>query len=164
MQEQVVHALMRAMPMLVEELSAAFGLVPPFDAYDVRDAVQLWRGCRIDLEPYDMGAEPVYGLCVYKRPAYYVIFYRADATVIQQQRIIFHELCHIILSHVGPLNPMHVLHELRAAPLQEPEAESFAEAMTRYALTMTSTRTCVAMENELVDSLTRFVEAMGGRA
>ena len=109
-----------------------------------------------------MREERVYGLCVCQRPQCYVIFYRADATLLQQQRILFHELCHIILSHVSPLNPVHVLREPLTATLQEQEAEIFAEVMTWYALASAPTRHTERVENKPADRFTRWLTVIGG--
>jgi hypothetical protein len=126
-----------AMTVLVKELSVALALPFPFTAEQLRDAVQRWRGCRIDIVPYRMGKAEVYGLCKCVRPRHYVIFYRCDGTThIQQQRIIFHELCHIILSHVSPLQPMHALRDPLTLTLQDQEAEMFAEIANRTALAL----------------------------
>lgn len=159
---QFIPVLMAALARLGEELSLALGLTPPFTAVALRDAVQRWRGYRIDLEPYPMGDKEIYGLCVCKRPGYYVIFYRADATLLQRERIIFHELAHIILSHVSPLNTMHVLRESLAATVQEQEAEIFAAVMTQYALvSMTLTRSTQTEETTPSDRFTRWIQRIG---
>jgi hypothetical protein len=128
-----------AMSAFFAELSAALDLRFPFTAEQLRDVVQRWRHSRIDLVPYRMGKAEVYGLCKCVRPRHYVIFYRCDGTTyIQQQRIIFHELCHIILSHVSPLNPIHALRDDLTVTLQDQEAEIFAEIANRHALALGS--------------------------
>lgn len=132
--EQVLGMIAQAMVLFVEELCAALQLAPPFTAEELRDKIQVWKRCRIDILPYPMLDEDVFGLCVCKRPYYYVIFYRAGASYVQRQRIIFHELCHIILSHVSPANPVVVLRKSLAATFQELEAETFAQIETSYAL------------------------------
>lgn len=127
-----MQTMAAAMAVLVDELSAALNLPVPFTAEQLRDAVQGWRRIRIDLVPYRMGTAKIYGLCKCARPSHYIIFYRCDGTTfIQQQRIIFHELCHIILSHVSPLNPTHALRVPLTVTLQDQEAETFAEIATR---------------------------------
>ncbi len=136
-QPPFMQVLAAALALFVNDLSIAFNLPYPFTATDLRDAVASWRGIRIDLVPQRMGTAKVYGLCVCKSAHYYVIFYRSDAvTRIQQQRIIFHELCHIILSHVTPLTPMHVLREPLTLTLQEQEAEIFAGITNAHALAL----------------------------
>lgn len=164
--EQVLQMVSRAIAMLVTELCAALELVPPFTAEDLRDKVQKWKRCRIDILPYSMLDENVFGMCVCKRPSYYVIFYRAGAPYVQKQRIIFHELCHIILSHVTPANPVAVLRESLAATLQEFEAETFAQLGTGYALTPGQKGLTEGSSKEPLasptDQYSGFLEAIGG--
>ena len=162
MQKHIVSVLTAALAALVEELSVGLGLTRPFTALTLRDALRRWRDYRIAMEPYPMGDEEIYGLCVCKRPGYYVIFYRADATLLQQQRILFHELCHIILSHVSPLHPVHVLREPLAATLQEQEAEMFAAVMTWYALASAPARRATHAEKEPDDRFTGWLKVIGG--
>jgi len=138
-QLEFMQVLAVAMAALVRDLSLALELTYPFTAEQLVRAVARWRQVRIDIEPQCMGKAKVYGLCKCVRPTYYVIFYRSDGTsYIQQQRIILHELCHIILSHVSPLNPVHALREDLTVTLQDQEAETFAEIANRAALSLGS--------------------------
>ncbi len=159
--EQFVHVLSAAVARLVEELSSGLGLAAPFTAVTLRDAIASWRGYQIDLIPFPVGAEKIYGLCVCKRPGYYAVFYRSDATLVQQQRILYHELGHIILSHVSPLKPVHVRRDWLTVTVQEQEAEMFAEAMTRYGLVARGTQQDVPSKNT-PDRFTTWLTMVGG--
>jgi len=136
---EFMQVLAVAMAALVRDLSAALNLKFPFTAEQLTAAVAQWRHIRIEIKPHHMGKAKIYGLCKCVRSDHYIIFYRADGvTYIQQQRIIFHELCHIILSHVSPLNPVHELRDELTVTLQDQEAEMFASIANRSALALGS--------------------------
>ncbi len=136
---EFMQVLAVAMAALVSDLSIALNLPFPFTAEQLAAAVAQWRRIRIEIKPHHMGKAKVYGLCKCVRADHYIIFYRADGvTYIQQQRIIFHELCHIILSHVSPLNPVHELRDELTVTLQDQEAEMFASIANKSALALGS--------------------------
>lgn len=180
---QVVAAAMAA---FVSELSTALNLQAPFTADRLCAAVAGWRDVHIDVLPHRMGAARIYGFCKCVRERHYVIFYRCDGTTaIQQQRIIFHELCHIILGHVSPLSPLHALRDPLTVTLQDQEAELFAALTMRAALALgakltvekgstTGARRAGRLGRLLVedgpllagdpaDQFDAFVQSMGGR-
>jgi len=167
-QLEFMQMLTVAMAAFVRDLSLALDMPLPFTAEQLAGAVARWRHVRIDIKPQRMGKAKVYGLCKCVRPTYYVIFYRSDGTTyIQQQRIILHELCHIILSHVSPLNPVHALKEDLTVTLQDQEAETFAEIANRAALSLgsklTVTKTPIP-DREAVGALGRFLSGVGLKA
>jgi len=164
-QVEFMQVLTVAIAALVRDLGIALELTFPFTADQLRDAVARWRHIRIDIVPQRMGKAKVYGLCKCVRPMHYVIFYRCDGTTyIQQQRIIFHELCHIILSHVSPLNPVHALRDDLTVTLQDQEAETFAEIANRAALALGSklrvAKTSIP-EQASDSALDRFLKGVG---
>jgi len=167
-QLEFMQVLAMAMAALVRDLGIALELTFPFTAMQLRDAVAGWRQVRIDLVPQRMGKAKVYGLCKCVRPTHYVIFYRSDGTThIQQQRIIFHELCHIILSHVSPFNPLHALREDLTVTLQDQEAETFASIANRSALALGSKLTVAKApipDRMSVSTIARFLKVVGLKA
>jgi len=107
-------------------------LVPPFSAIELSDRIADERSCFIYVASRRLPGT-IFGVCARLRGAY-AILYRADGSMAHQERIIFHELGHIVLGHLRQTERILVLREGLTSTTEEHEAEAFAEFMTTYAL------------------------------
>jgi hypothetical protein len=73
-------------------------LVPPFAARGFADMVERRWGVQIVTEPCPSG-EYTTGWCSADGNIY-TIYYYAGGSVVQRERILFHELAHIVMGHV----------------------------------------------------------------
>ncbi len=84
----------------VREVSTELGLRPPFTAQEYRRALSLAIGHPIEMTPRSISGRAFSGSCRAVQGAY-IIQYRADGSLIQQERIKYHQLGHITLGHVS---------------------------------------------------------------
>jgi len=119
----------RAMARRVRRLARELDLAPPFGAKDFAQRLARKR-VYIMIEPRRMGRQPIYGSC---KPdgEYYHIYYRDDAGEILGERIIWHELGHIVLGYVTPDGREVLRRDLNSE--EERLVELWAEAMEMYA-------------------------------
>jgi len=119
----------RAMARRVRRLARELELAPPFGARDFAQRLARKR-VYIMIEPRRMGRQPIYGSC---KPdgEYYHIYYRDDAGAILGERIIWHELGHIVLGYVTPDGREVLRRDLNSE--EERLVELWAEAMEMYA-------------------------------
>ncbi len=122
---RIRHTMARRVRRLARELD----LVPPFGARDFAQRLACKR-VYIMIEPRRMGRQPIYGSC---KPdgEYYHIYYRDDAGEILGERIIWHELGHIVLGYVTPDGQEVQRRDLNSE--EERLVELWAEAMEMYA-------------------------------
>lgn len=121
---------------VVREVSTELGLRPPFTAEEYRRALSLAIGHPIEMTPRSISGRAFSGSCRAVQGAY-IIQYRSDGSLIQQERIKYHQLGHITLGHVSMTgdDDRAVLSLCRALMTSEElDAEIFADALTRYAL------------------------------
>lgn len=103
---------------LARSLCRDLGLAPPFTARGFADVVERRWNVRIVTDPVPNG-EYTTGLCVV-HGASYTIYYYAGGSVVQQERIVFHELSHIVMGHVRGKQPAAVMRKDREFLQQEP--------------------------------------------
>lgn len=80
---------------LLDEL----GLVPPFDAWQLCDALGAARQRRIRVQGADLGGVTVVGHLL-AAPGYDRILHDSRAPRAQQELVIYHEVTHLILGHL----------------------------------------------------------------
>ncbi|MGH2410057.1 MAG: hypothetical protein ACRDGS_06745 [Chloroflexota bacterium] len=83
---------MQGMPLLTPQglarsMCEDLGLAPPFSARVFANAVERRYNLRIALEPWPSGE------------------YTTGGSVVQRERIQFHELCHILMGHLSGRQP-----------------------------------------------------------
>jgi hypothetical protein len=124
------------MRLVAHDVVAEVGLQPPFTARDLIQAVQAKWEMPIELHAYQRAVSPLHklatGWCMFVGDTFH-IFYYAGGSVVQRERIIYHELGHVVLNHVSRERPER---QNRAIVTQEQErlAEAFAEAISDVAL------------------------------
>ena len=121
---------------VVRDICAELALVPPFTAEEFRRALQRVTGRLIEVRSRVMAGTVVFGSCQ-SVAGIFVIYCRTDGSLVQQERIMYHELAHILFGHVV-VNAAEALAatatycDLRTD--EEKDAEAFAEAVTLYGL------------------------------
>ena len=86
---------------LARSMCRYLNMTPPFTARAFADALARSWNIKIATEPCPNG-EYTTGWCVAQGKAY-TIYYYAGGSVVQRERILFHELCHIAMGHLrGP--------------------------------------------------------------
>lgn len=89
----------------VQALRLVRGLMTPDGSIDLLvDAVAAHRGSPIDLTPAHMGPSPLTGFRVAGEDRDHIV-YSSTASAIQRDRIICHELAHLLLGHTVELGP-----------------------------------------------------------
>ena len=101
---------------LARSLCRDLGLAAPYTARGFADAVERRWNVRIVTEPVPNG-EYTTGMCVV-HSASYTIYYYAGGSVVQRERILFHELSHIVMGHVRGKQSAAVMRKGRE-PLQQ---------------------------------------------
>jgi hypothetical protein len=118
---------------------AELELQPPFDMDRLAAKIAGAREYVIEIEPQPMTGQALWGE-VHPFGDIFIIYYRADASKSQRERIICHELAHIWLRHVTP-DSRKVMRRgeltFLTSPKQELEAEEWAKEMVRYAQIVT---------------------------
>ena len=122
---------------VAQEVAKDLALQPPFAARDLIDALQANWHIPVVLHPYASSSRVLEkvttGWCAFVGDTFHIYYY-ADGTVAQRERIIYHELGHLVLRHVTPEKPS--LRRRGSAERTESEllAEAFAEVMSELAL------------------------------
>jgi hypothetical protein len=122
---------------LALDVMADLGLTPPFTAWDLIAAAAAEWAMSIVLHPFRAGSYAyrtgTTGWCRYKGAAFHIYYY-AGGSALQQERILYHELGHMLCNHVAP-NSRHVRKGPRVDHnLEEVAVEAFAEAMMELAI------------------------------
>jgi hypothetical protein len=113
---------------------------PPFTARVFADAVERRWNLQIEMVPIPNG-EYTTGWCVVQG-AFYTIYYYNGGSVVQRERILFHELSHIVMGHVRGKQPAamrmsreHIQQEQAVRRLQQEQAvEQVARALVAYGM------------------------------
>lgn len=114
---------------------AELGLHPPFDMDRLAAKIAGAREYVIEIAPQPMIGQALWGE-VHPFGDIFIIYYRADASKSQRERIICHELAHIWLRHVTPESKKGMQRgglTFLTSPEQELQAEEWAMEMVRYA-------------------------------
>src|SRR5436305_7892523 len=124
------------MLLVVEEVSAELRLIPPFTADDAFRAIErLWH-LPVIAQPFTRETCPLAafstGGCGFVGDTF-VIYYYVGGSWVQQERIKFHELGHLLLGHVRKGSEALMRHDAIASS-EEILAESFAEQMALFSL------------------------------
>src|SRR5579862_2130150 len=97
------------MGLVALDVTADVGLLPPFTARDLINAVQTHWETPIELHPFQRDCCPLgefsTGWCIFVGQTFHIYYY-AEGGIIQQERIIYHELGHLVLKHVSPQEPV----------------------------------------------------------
>ena len=126
---------------LARSMCQDLSLAPPFTARVFADAVERRWHLRIVTEPVPNG-EYTTGWCMV-HDASYTIYYYAGGSVVQRERIVFHELAHIVMGHVRGEQSTAVmrkgiehLHQERIVEClqQEQAVEQVARALVAYGI------------------------------
>jgi hypothetical protein len=104
---------------------------PPFTARVFADAVERRWHLQIVMEPVPNG-EYTTGWCLVQGTSY-TIYYYGGGSVIQRERILFHELSHIVMGHVRGRQPT-VMRTGREHLQQEQAVEQVARALVAYGM------------------------------
>ena len=119
------------------DVTADVGLLPPFSARDLVNSVQTHWETPIELHPFQRDCCPLgefsTGWCIFVGETFHIYYY-ADGGIIQQERIIYHELGHLVLKHVSRQEPIVLRRRGGQYTDEELLAEAFAEVMTELAL------------------------------
>jgi hypothetical protein len=107
-------------------------LTPPFTARVFADAVERCWDVQIMTEPCPDG-EYTTGWCIVQDDAY-IIYYYTGGSVVQRERILFHELCHITMGHLRGAQPAMVMRRESQRSTQEQVVEQVARALVAYAM------------------------------
>ena len=114
-------------------------LRPPFTAREFAEAVERQWQVRIVIEPWPSG-EFTTGYCAAQNGVY-TIYYYVGGSVVQRERILFHELAHIVMGHLlersvrrpGALRAVPY-HTARQRMTQEYAVEQVARALGAYSM------------------------------
>ena len=126
---------------LARSMCQELELAPPFTARGFADAVERRWHVHIVAEPCPTG-EYTTGWCLTHEGSY-IIYYYAGGSVVQRERILFHELCHIAMGHVRGKRPSAVwrmgheqLEKERSVERlqQERAVEQVARALAAYGM------------------------------
>jgi hypothetical protein len=109
-------------------------LAPPFTARVFADAVERRWHLQVVMEPVPSG-EYTTGWCLVDGSSY-TIYYYAGGSVVQRERILFHELSHIVMGHVRGKQPRAAMrkgheHLQRERTLERQEQEQAVEQVAR---------------------------------
>jgi hypothetical protein len=122
---------------VAQDIADELGMQSPFSATDLIAAAQATWGAQIHLVPFRQDAiEPdsgTTGVCRYAEGIFYIYYY-ADGSLLQRERIIFHELGHMLVGDITPKNPAPYQRDPLVLRAEEMLAEAFAEAMAEIAL------------------------------
>jgi hypothetical protein len=125
-----------SMQLVVEEVSTELHLVPPFSSDDAFRAIERSWHLPILAQPFMRETCPLAefstGGCGFAGDTF-VIYYYAGGGWVQQERIKFHELGHLLLGHVRKGSGTLFRHGSISSSA-EMLAESFAEQMALFAL------------------------------
>jgi hypothetical protein len=117
---------------LARSMCQDLGLEPPFRARHFAQAAERRWHVKLMLEPCPSG-DYATGWCVLHGAAY-TIYYYDGGSVVQRERILFHELCHIVMGHVRGTFPAGVMRKSRNSLGQEAAVEEVAKALVAYAM------------------------------
>lgn len=104
----------------------------PFTARAFADALERSWNIKIATEPCPNG-EYTTGWCV-AQGTDYTIYYYAGGSVVQRERILFHELCHIAMGHLRGSQSAVVMRRESGRAGQEHAVEQVAGALVAYAM------------------------------
>lgn len=115
-----------------QEVCWRLKLTPPFTPETLVRAVAAFLDREIEVVEHDLEGSTIYGFCA-ALPRQFLIAVRQDAPLDQRERIIYHEVAHILLGHVAHDGHAHACRELDATDPQERDAEDAARALASYA-------------------------------
>jgi len=133
-------------------------LAPPFSARLFADAVERRYNLRIIMEPWPSG-EYTTGWCN-ARNGDYTIYYYAGGSVVQRERIQFHELCHILMGHLSGRQPPVVMRGDSGDDDREKTVEQVAQSLVAYSMLGDSPSKRRARESVPLSAYGQFIESL----
>jgi hypothetical protein len=122
---------------LALDVASDLGLTTPFTAHNMIAAIEAQWTIPIVLHPFRAGSfahrSRITGWCRYREEVLHIHYY-ASGSVIQQERILYHELGHMLCNHVQPYSRHPRKRPGIERNLEEIAAEAFAEVMSELAI------------------------------
>jgi len=117
---------------LARSMCQDLGIRPPFRASDFAHAAENSWHLHLIIEPCPSG-DYTTGWCVLQDGAY-TIYYYDGGSVVQRERILFHELCHIVMGHLRGRTSSAAMRKARERLGQEAAVEEVAKALVAYGM------------------------------